>query len=404
MMTQHHEYDVVVSGGGVAGASLAHTLAVGRLRVLILESTCEFTDRVRGEAILPWGVAEARRLGIYDMLREPYGHELRWLSVSFGRLGTSRRDLLETTPQRSGVLTIHHPTMQTQLLTAAAESGTDVRRNARIQTITRNSEGLTIVFKDDGTERSVKTRLLVGADGRSSSVRRMAEFQLVEDTPHITAAGVLLENVQLDKDTGFFHFDLTTGRTSLLLPQRDGRVRSYLFHQHNDRLQLSGDAAMPEFLQSSIAAGVLPDVFESARAVGPLASFSATAKWVEYPYQDDVVLIGDAAAISDPTWGAGLSSALRDVRILSEQLLGKNDWRKACSTYARAHDAGQHVTHTVDSWYAQVFMNPGPVGQMLRAKALPKIGQDSTRMPDVFALGPDTPVDEQSRRRFFGEE
>ena len=33
------------------------------LRVLVLERDREFRDRVRGEALLPWGVAEARQLG-----------------------------------------------------------------------------------------------------------------------------------------------------------------------------------------------------------------------------------------------------------------------------------------------------------------------------------------------------
>jgi len=37
-------------------------------------------------------------------------------------------------------------------------------------------------------------------------------------------------------------------------------------------------------------------------------------------------------------------------------------------------------------------------------RAVPLIGQDGTRMPDLFGLGPDVPIGDTVRRRFFGEE
>jgi flavin-dependent dehydrogenase len=55
---------VIVVGGGLAGASLARALAQARVEVLVLEREREFKDRVRGEQMHPWGVAEARALGI----------------------------------------------------------------------------------------------------------------------------------------------------------------------------------------------------------------------------------------------------------------------------------------------------------------------------------------------------
>ena len=62
------DVDVVTVGGGLGGSTLASALARTGRRVLVLEREHEFRDRVRGENMLPWGVAAARRLGIVDDL------------------------------------------------------------------------------------------------------------------------------------------------------------------------------------------------------------------------------------------------------------------------------------------------------------------------------------------------
>jgi len=50
-------YDIVTVGGGIAASSLAKAMAEGGARVLIVEREKQFKDRVRGEAIVSWGVA-----------------------------------------------------------------------------------------------------------------------------------------------------------------------------------------------------------------------------------------------------------------------------------------------------------------------------------------------------------
>jgi len=46
---------------------------------------------------------------------------------------------------------------------------------------------------------------------------------------------------------------------------------------------------------------------------------------MNHPYRDGVALLGDAASTSDPTFGQGLSLALRDARVLRDQLLANSD-------------------------------------------------------------------------------
>lgn len=60
--------EVVVVGGGFAGSAVATALARQGVETLVLEKTTVHQDRVRGEFMAPWGVAEARTLGILDDL------------------------------------------------------------------------------------------------------------------------------------------------------------------------------------------------------------------------------------------------------------------------------------------------------------------------------------------------
>ncbi|MCH8949395.1 MAG: FAD-dependent monooxygenase, partial [Chloroflexi bacterium] len=146
------------------------------------------------------------------------------------------------------------------------------------------------------------------------------------------------------------------------------------------------------------------ELFEKARPQGPLATFDGADTWVDHPYKDGVALIGDAAASSDATWGQGLSLTTRDVRVLTDELKSTGDWDAAGHAYAKEHDRYFGVTHLVSNWMSELFYTAGPEADERRAKAMPLIAQDGSRIPDAHFSGPDMVVDESSRRRMFGEE
>ena len=93
-------YDIITVGGGLGGSALAMAMAQQGKRVLVLENETKFRDRVRGEQLASWGAAEAKELGIYDLLLSSCAHEEPWWDIYIGGTQIQHRNMVETTPQQ----------------------------------------------------------------------------------------------------------------------------------------------------------------------------------------------------------------------------------------------------------------------------------------------------------------
>lgn len=391
-------YDLVIAGGGIGGASLAGAMAREGAKVLVVERTARFSDRVRGEALIPWGVEEAEHLGIYQQLAENCGNNVRWWSTP-----DSRRDLFATTRSGHGFLDFYHPDMQQCLLSAATEAGAEVRRPAEVIDI-EPGDIPSAVIRSGGATQKVSARLVIAADGRHSRVRQLAGLPLQRDPPCTEIAGILHQNVAIAEDAVEVFLNPVRQELAIFFPLGGNRYRSYFARRHDRQIRLSGSQDIGSFLKCCVETGVPAEWFEAAQAIGPLASFDGADTWVPHPNRDGIVLVGDAAAASDPTYGCGLALTLRDARVLRDHLMKDSQWHRAADAYAEEHDGYYAAIHEVHGWWRRLFFETGPDADQLRARALPRIAEDPTRVPDFTGLGPELPRDEAVRRRFFGED
>jgi 2-polyprenyl-6-methoxyphenol hydroxylase-like FAD-dependent oxidoreductase len=373
-------------------------------RVLVLEREPQFKDRIRGELLLPWGGAEARALGIYELLRDTCGHEVPWFDTYLGAMPTGHNNLPAITPQQAPSLTFYHPTMQEVLLQAATNAGAEVRRGATVREVRPGTTPM-VVVEQNGQIQEIPAWLIVGADGRSSLVRKWAGFTVQRDPDRILIAATLFENMQIAQDTiPMFHHP-SIGRMTILVPQGHGRVRVYFcYHKDTNLNRLQGADDIARFIEESIKAGAVAEWYSGARATGPLATFDGADTWVPHPYRDGIALLGDAAASNDPSLGQGTCLTLRDVRVLRDKLCTFEDWNIAGHAYAEEHDRHYGVMHNVGNWFNDLFLVPGPEAEACRARAFPLLAQDPTRFLSHIFIGPDLPLNETVRRRFFGEE
>ena len=96
--------------------------------------------------------------------------------------------------------------------------------------------------------------------------------------------------------------------------------------------------------------------------------------------------------------------ALRDARVLRDQLLASEDWAAAGHTYAAEHDRYFAAVHKFTGWFYKLWYETGAEADARRTRALPLIAEDMSRIPDAIFSGPEVPLDETVRKRFFGEE
>ena len=399
-----YDYDVVIIGGGLGGATLARALASQGIRVLVLEREKIFRDRVRGELIHPWGVAEARTLGLYELLKQTCGYEVRFRDNHVIGLPPAKpRDLVATSPHQVGSLHFYHPEMQEVLLTAAARAGAVVLRGVSAMEVVPGSAPGVRVQQDKG-EYTYYARLVVGADGRSSACRKWAGLTVQRDPERMVMAGVLFTGLSASDQAYHIFAKPSCNEVALQIPLGGTRFRCYhAFYQQDGRRRLSGREAVADFVEANVNAGAPREWFDQVEVAGPLASFDCAEVWVNHPYRAGVTLVGDAAATSDPTFGCGQSLTLRDVRVLSNLLLTEENWEAASHAYAAEHDRYFSSLHKILGWMTELLYEPGPAATSRREKAFVWLAEDPRRIPDIVGLGPEAPSDESAYLNLFGE-
>jgi len=396
------DVDVVTIGGGIGGAALATAVARGGRGVLVLEREAKFKDRVRGENILPWGVAAARRLGIVDDLLAAGAHPAPFFNVYFMGMQTERRPFPQTTPSGEASLNMYHPDLQETVLSCAAKAGAEIKRGANVQSVTEDDGRWTVTFTEGGQTRSVRARVVVGADGRFSKMRDWGGFTVKRDPDHLRIAGALATGVGAPEDG--IHLCLAPGYGSFIAPFGEGRARLYFVYVGalGDR-KLSGKDAVPAFIEGCRATNVPSSWLERVEVTGPLAEFEGADQWVPSPAKRGIALVGDAAGATDPSWGCGLSKTLTDAEMLASHLVQTDDWDVALQHYARAHDDYFGKLHNIISCMTELVWSGGPAADARRAKVFPRMQQDPTGFPDSSEQGPFGPSDENARRLLLGE-
>ncbi|MEU6945251.1 NAD(P)/FAD-dependent oxidoreductase [Streptomyces sp. NPDC046316] len=334
-----HDYDVVISGASLAGSAAATLLARRGARVALLErrSDPEAYKVLCTHSMTAGAYPVLDELGLVPALEKAGAvrSEARWHT----RWGWIEPRAAPAGPELPYGYNIRRSVLDPLIRShAAGTPGVDLLLGHRVTGLVGEA-GRTVGVRATTPEgeREIRARLVVGADGKDSTVAKLAG---VPERQHgNTRFGYLAHFRNLPLPGGI-------GQTWFLEPDM-----AYAFPNDDGVTVLAvlpDKKRMPAFredLESSFTEFVraLPEApaIDSAERVSKIIGLVDYPLHSRRPTAPGVALIGDAALTGDPLWGVGCGWALQSAQWLAEAVApaatGRGDLDASLAVYARRH-------------------------------------------------------------------
>lgn len=322
--------DLIIAGGGLAGATLALALtrAVPKLRVTVVEAFPLAADALPEDyqpsydarsTALSWGSRQIfQELGLWQRLSE-HATPIRHIHVSDrGRFGATRLNAAEHQQEALGFVADNR-WMGLCLMRELLATGVQWQAPSEVLDMTSEPDGVRVTLKTGDDTHQLSAQCLVVADGGRSGLREKLGFQVRHRNYDQNA---LIANVSTSDSHGFCAFErFTDAGPMALLPQGSSQRAG---HQSALVWTLTDDA-LAELLALSDA-----DKCERLQArfgwrlgrfnrIGDCSHYPLTLSTVDEPVRPGVALVGNAAHALHPVAGQGFNLALRGLMTLVEQ-------------------------------------------------------------------------------------
>lgn len=333
--------DVVVVGGGPAGASTAFRLARAGVRVTIVDRARFPRGKPCAECLSPQASRILRDMGALAPL-ESRGAWLRGMVVRSPDGRTARGDYTGAhgfRAIRDAGLAIRREALDDDLLASARAAGADVREGARVIDVLHAPDGAArgIRLMDErGGVSDLCARIVVGADGlRSIVARRLGlarslpwprRLALVAHYAGVRGMGAYVE-MHVERDGFVGIADVGGGCTTVAAVFPRSRARDIA----PDR-----SAFLDGWLRSRAQ---LHDRFAGAVREAPVAVTGPFAARARRAWHPGALLAGDAADFFDPFTGEGIYAALRGGELAADAALAALSG--AGNAALRAYDAAR---------------------------------------------------------------
>ena len=357
-------YDVIVIGGGPAGAAVATRLAQGGRRVVLLEKE-HFPRFHIGESMLPCAMPLIEQLGAMPRLKAAgflpkYAAEFVTADGSLRRRYAFRDGIVPGAPS---AYEVDRSEFDKLLLDNASDAGVDVRQGEQVIRFDLEAAcGVEVVARREGAETTYQARLLVDASGQSSllagrlglremdqELKNFAVFSHFEGASRYSGEEEGDISVVLVPEGWWWVIPLRGNRTSVGLV---GPSRNLAGAKPDDAYFAARIAETP-FLRERLA---------GATRLAPVRSVSDYSYVSRQLAGDRFVLVGDAAAFIDPVFSTGvylgMLGAFRAAIAVEAALAANHFERSRFLAYER--EAQKHVAtyrRFVKGFYTPEFVD-----------------------------------------------
>lgn len=326
--------DVLISGAGIAGPTLAHFLARGGHRVTVVELAADLRSSgnpvdVRGEAV---EVAES--MGVMSRLREAATDVdgLRFIGPTGRRAGYVDMRAFQSS---SGSREVEIP--RGDLAAVLHEAGRDDAEYVfgdSIAAVSQDADGVDVTFEKGAPRRF---DLVVGADGLHSTTRRIA---FGPEPDYVRGIGMYVAGMPIDEQIGRDVIMYNTpGRMLALHPSRGRALAAFIFrHPDVEGLDHRDTERHRRIVTAAYAhdGWRVPELLDLVRTTGDLYFDAVSRVEIDTWTSGRVTLLGDAAS-SVSLFGDGSSSAMVGARTLAEELSRGTDLAAALRRYEERH-------------------------------------------------------------------
>jgi 2-polyprenyl-6-methoxyphenol hydroxylase-like FAD-dependent oxidoreductase len=309
--------DVLIVGGGIAGAALAARLAPLGWNIILVERNVGALDTARGDHLQPHAAELLDRWGLLDRFIVA-GAEKRMGTVWKGVDGEVLLDgaVDELPIPHPYYLFLNHERISEVFLAAAAENpGFRMLRPATFKGLENDGgEAVAIISGAAGEVMRIKAGLIVGADGRGSRVRSAAGIESERYDYNNPIAIVFATPTGSDPRNDLIAYACDCGSV-LVVPRTGGGWKLGVPVPKSD-LKFWKNATPPDVIDWFEER--IPDIEfgePTAATFYPVRRVSALP-WVK----DNVVVIGDACHALHPARGLGMNVGLRCVDELATAL------------------------------------------------------------------------------------
>jgi flavin-dependent dehydrogenase len=368
-----NSYDAIIIGGGPGGSTAGSTLAQAGKKVLILERE-RFPRFHIGESLIPYANDEFRAIGVWEKLER--GGFMSKLGAEFvlGNSEASIRVLFARylSPDYANTFQVERARFDKILLDHAEGSGCKVWQQTRVQSVSVNADGASVLCIRGGEPIEVRGRWLLDASGRDALVGKQLKLPKTDlGLPKKFATFAHFCGVRRNERPAHGH--ITVVRLEFgwcwIIPL-DVEKTSVGLVQTLEHFQSSG-LKPGECFERVVASSN-----ELRRRMGDAVRI--TDYWFAgdytYRYLQNAgprwLLIGDAAGFIDPIFSSGVMLAVKSGRLAAREILTADEGHRSLSRCAQRRYTRRvgrmcgvflrMIKMFYDNSGFEVFMTPGP--------------------------------------------
>jgi flavin-dependent dehydrogenase len=386
-MSTSERFDVVVVGARCAGSPLATFLKRAGLSVCVVDQAEFPSDTLSTHMFQLSGIEILQKLGVLDAVLASGAPPITECYMKFEDVDLSGAARLRENDLSVPLLCVRRIELDLRLVEMAREAGVEMRLHTRVNELIKDNGRVVGVRTEsrDGKTSTIKADLVVGADGRLSTIARLTGARRYHVIPsERMSSWSYFRGVPRQPVSKIYYHRL--GDDFVVAAPADDDL--FLVAVCPSEVYFDSYRADSEGCFKRTIAGCPPvaDLLAKAERVAKFRGLTRFEGFFREATGPGWVLVGDSGHFKDPTPGQGISDALRQVEKLSAAIVrgfGNPKEREAELRgwwQWRDKDSIQHY------WFCSDIGKGGPISPVLLEVLRGLAGDDELRKDflDIF--------------------